>query len=74
MCCLSLHLSCVPICACRWLLLSAGGAVAGILAVFVVGYVYFFFRVKYLKGKGVDLIAEMKAPYRPWEDKEKSYN
>ena len=52
----------------------SGGAVAGILAVFVVGYVYFFFRVKYLKGKGVDLIAEMKAPYRPWEDKEKSYN
>lgn len=47
---------------------------AGILAVFVVGYVYFFFRVKYLKGKGVDLIAEMKAPYQPWEDKEKSYN
>ena len=52
----------------------SGGAVAGILAVFVVGYVYFFFRVKYLKGKGVDLIAEMKAPYQPWEDKEKSYN
>ena len=30
----------------------SGGAVAGILAVFVVGYVYFFFRVKYLKGQG----------------------
>lgn len=40
----------------------SGGAVAGILAVFVVGYVYFFFRVKYLKGKGVDLIAEMRTP------------
>lgn len=52
----------------------SGGAVAGVLAVFVVGYVYFFFRVKYLKGKGVDLIAEMRAPYQPWEDKEKSYN
>lgn len=50
------------------------GAVLGILAVFVVGYIYFFFRVKYLKNKGVDLIAELKTPYQPWEDKENSYN
>ena len=46
----------------------------GILAVYVFGFVYFFFRVRYLKGKGHDLIAEMKAPYEPWEEKERSYN
>lgn len=50
------------------------GAVLGILAVFVAGYIYLFFRVKYLKSKGVDLIAELKEPYQPWEDKENSYN
>lgn len=49
-------------------------AVIGILSVFVVGYIYFFFRVRYLKGKGVDLIADMKSPYKPWEEKEKSYD
>ena len=50
------------------------GAVLGILAVYVVGYVYFFFRIRFLKGKGVDLISDMKTPYQPWEDREKSYN
>ncbi len=50
------------------------GAVLGILAVYVVGYVYFFFRIRFLKGKGVDLISDMKVPYQPWEDREKSYN
>lgn len=49
------------------------GAIIGIIAVYVIGFIYFFFRVKYLKGKGVDLIAEMRAPYEPWEDKERSY-
>lgn len=49
------------------------GAIIGIIAVYVIGFVYFFFRVKYLKGKGVDLIAEMRAPYEPWEEKERSY-
>lgn len=44
-----------------------------ILAVYVVGYVYFGIRIKYLKGKGVDLIQEMKVPYQPWEEKEASY-
>lgn len=48
-------------------------AVAGILAVFVIGYIYFFFRVKYLKGKGVDLMAEMASPYEPWVERENSY-
>lgn len=48
-------------------------AVAGIFAVYILGYVYFFIRVKYLKGKGVDLIAEMNEPYEPWELKEKSF-
>ena len=49
------------------------GAIIGIIAVYVIGFIYFFFRVKYLKGKGVDLIAEMRAPYEPWEEKERSY-
>lgn len=48
------------------------GAVIGILSVFVAGYIYFFLRVKYFKGKGVDLLAEMKTPYSPWEEKEQS--
>lgn len=48
------------------------GAIIGIIAVYVIGFIYFFFRVKYLKGKGVDLIAEMRAPYEPWEEKERS--
>ncbi len=47
--------------------------VTSIFAVFAVGYLYFFIRVKYLKGKGVDLIQEMKVPYQPWEEKEASY-
>lgn len=50
------------------------GAVLGILAVYIFGYVYFFIRLKYLKSKGVDLIAYMKEPYEPWEEKENSYN
>lgn len=49
------------------------GAIIGIIAVYVIGFIYFFFRVKYLKGKGVDLIAEMRTPYEPWEEKERSY-
>lgn len=49
------------------------GAIIGIIAVYVIGFIYFFFRVKYLKGKGIDLIAEMRAPHEPWEEKERSY-
>ncbi len=48
-------------------------AIIGIIAVYVLGFIYFFFRVKYLKGKGIDLIADMRAPYEPWEEKERSY-
>lgn len=48
-------------------------AIIGIIAVYVVGFIYFYFRVKFLKGKGIDLIAEMRAPYEPWEEKERSY-
>lgn len=50
------------------------GAVLGILAVYVIGYVYFFIRVKYLKNKGTDLIAWMKEPHEAWEEKERSFN
>jgi len=49
-------------------------AIIGIIAVYVVGYIYFFIRVKYLKNRqGIDLIAEMNKPYGPWEEKEASY-
>lgn len=66
-------LICVYLCVQMILTLDAK-AVAGIFAVYIVGYAYFFIRIKYLKGKGVDLIAEMKKPYEPWEEKEASYN
>lgn len=49
-------------------------AALGIIAVYVLGYVYFFIRVKYLKDKGTDLLAEMREPYEPWEEKEQSFN
>ena len=49
------------------------GAIIGIIAVYVCGFVYFFFRVKFLKGKGIDLIADMRSAYEPWEEKERSY-
>ncbi|MCI8514779.1 MAG: APC family permease [Lachnospiraceae bacterium] len=48
--------------------------VALILAVYVIGYIYFFARVTYLKRKGIDLIGELKTPYQSWEEKEASYN
>ena len=32
--------------------------------------VYFVIRIKYLKGKGRDLIKELKQPYQPWEEHE----
>lgn len=49
-------------------------AIIGIFSVYILGFVFFYFRVRYLKGKGRDLIDEMKTPYEPWEEKEKSYN
>ncbi len=48
--------------------------VALILAVYVIGYIYFFIRAKYLKGKGVDLMEELRKPYAPWEEKEAEYD
>lgn len=48
-------------------------AVVGIFAVYIVGFIYFYFRVKYLKGKGIDLMAEMRTPFAEWEEKESSY-
>lgn len=64
---------CVYLCVQMALTLDAA-AVIGIFAVYVIGYIYFYFRVRYLKGKGIDLIAELKEPYEPWEEKEASYN
>lgn len=48
-------------------------AVIGIFAVYVIGYIYFFIRTKYLKKKGIDIVKEMKEPFAPWEEKENSY-
>ena len=45
-------------------------AVVGIFAVYICGFIYFYFRVKYLSKKGVDLIAELREPVgsiRPFE-------
>ena len=48
-------------------------SIGGILAVYALGIVYMVFRIQYLKGKGIDLIAELKEPFAPWEEKERSY-
>lgn len=48
-------------------------AVIGIFSVYITGYIYFYFRIRYLKNKGIDLIGEMKKPYAPWEEKEALY-
>ena len=63
---------CVYLCVQMARTLSAQ-AVIGIFSVYIIGFIYFFIRVKYLKGKGFDLIGEMKEPYGPWEQKEKSF-
>ena len=49
-------------------------AVIGIIAVYVIGYIYFFIRKAYLLKKGTDIVVEMREPFVPWEEKEKSYN
>lgn len=43
------------------------------IALFAVGYIYFFIRVMYLKKQGIDLVAELKAPYAPWEEAEQKF-
>lgn len=49
-------------------------AVIGILAVYVIGYVYVLLRRNYLKKtENLDLFEVMSAPYAPWEEKEASY-
>lgn len=49
-------------------------AVAGILSVYLAGYLYFFLRTRYLRNRrDIDLIAEMGKAYQPWQDKEASY-
>jgi APA family basic amino acid/polyamine antiporter len=45
----------------------------GIVVFFVVAAVYYVLRVNYLKKQGIDLVAELKAPYQPWEEMEASY-
>ena len=74
---LAFVLAIVTACICAYLcyemiLTLDATAAIGILAVYVVGYLYFFARIRFLKGKGVDLIAEMKEPVAEWEEKERS--
>lgn len=74
---LAFVLAIVTACICAYLcyemiLTLDSTAAIGILAVYVVGYLYFFARIRFLKGKGVDLIAEMKEPVAEWEEKERS--
>lgn len=47
-------------------------AVAGIFAVYIGGFIYFYFRVRYLKGRGEDLLSQMREPVAEWEEKEQS--
>ena len=42
------------------------------LALLVICYAYFVFRIIYLKKRGFDLVAEMNKPYEPWEEMERS--
>lgn len=42
-----------------------------IFAYMAVAVIYFIVRIKYLKGKGIDLIADLKVPYEAWEEREK---
>ncbi|MFC2662541.1 MAG: APC family permease [Eubacterium sp.] len=41
-----------------------------ILAFMAAAVFYFFIRIRYLKGKGRDFIAELKSPYKAWEERE----
>lgn len=45
-----------------------------IFGIYIVGFIYFYARVKMFRKNGVDLIKEMKIPFAPWEEKEASYN
>ena len=41
-----------------------------VIATIVITAIYFFARVAYIKSKGGDLLAELRAPYEPWEKRE----
>ena len=41
-----------------------------LVVVFVLGYLWLFIRTAYLRKQGVDLMAELKAPFEPWEKRE----
>ena len=41
------------------------------ILILLVGYIYLFARIGYLKRKGIDLMEELKMPYAPWEEREK---
>lgn len=75
---LAAALAIVTCCICAYLCVEMAltltpGTVAGILAVYGVGLVYLFFRIRYLKAQGKDLFADMRIPLPAWEEKEASY-
>ena len=41
-----------------------------ILIMVVVTILYFFVRVAYIKSHGGNLLADLRAPYQPWEEQE----
>ena len=48
-------------------------SITGIVAVYGVGVIYTIVRIRYLKANGVDLLDDMKKPFEPWEERERSY-
>ena len=42
-----------------------------IFAYMAAAVIYFIIRIKYLKGKDIDLIADLKVPYEAWEERER---
>ena len=52
---------------------SNSGVWVALIATIILCYGYFFARIGYLKGRGIDLIAIMSEPYAPWEAMEKKY-
>lgn len=59
---------------CGAMVLTLGPKELGVTAaVYLLGYIYFFLRVRYLRQReGYDLVEELKKPYGPWLEREQS--
>lgn len=44
-----------------------------IFSILAVMYIYFIIRIKYMNSKGIDVYANMTAPYKEWDDAEEAY-